>query len=173
VLGAQDLVYGHQPRKCPGDRHGDDDDAIRPDAGIDGGLGAGTDGADFIAKLGAPKQVPDGERRRDGEEHGKIQGRRGQTQVKELAGHFAEAHDVGAGDLAAFDRHLAHGAEAVVDEIGHQAEGDIVEHDGGDDNVAAALHLQDAGDPGPEGADRHGGEDGKRDHDGPGQKFEA
>ena len=69
VLRAQDFIDRHQAGKAAGNGHGDHDDALRLDAGIDGGLGVGADGADFIAELGAPEQIPDAPGRNEGEEH--------------------------------------------------------------------------------------------------------
>ena len=103
----------------------------------------------------------------------RFRGVEGKRSVKKLAGDFAETQDVGAGDLAAFNRHAAHGPEPVVDEIDHQAGGNEIEHDGGDDDVAAALGLQVARDPGPESAKQHRRQNGERDHNGPGQEFKA
>ena len=75
VLHAQDLVHRHQAGERAGDRHGDDDDAVRLDAGIDGGLGIGAHGADLIAELGAPQQEPDRDGGDDGEEDREVERR--------------------------------------------------------------------------------------------------
>ena len=172
VLHAEDLVHRHQPGQRAGDRHGDDDDAARLDAGIDGGIGIGAHRADLVAELGAPQQVPDGDGGDDGEEDREVERRGGEPHVEELARHLARAHDVGAGDLAALHRHLAHRAEPVVDEIAHQARGDEVEHDGGDDDVAAALGLQEPGIQAQKAPTAMDGENGQRNDDGPGQELE-
>ena len=64
VLHAQHFIHRHEAGESAGNRHGDDDDAVGLDAGIDRGLGVGAHGADFIAKLGAPQQIPDHDRPR-------------------------------------------------------------------------------------------------------------
>ena len=62
-------------------------------------------------------------------------------------------------DHRRFRRQDAGGLQDVDHHVDHDRRGDEVEHDGGDDDVAAALGLQPAGDEGPEAADRRRRED--------------
>ena len=172
VLVAHDRVQRHHAGERAGDQHGDDDDARLGDAGVARGLRAEAHGAHLVAELGAPDQHPDDEGHDEREQEGDVERREGRT-VKPNSDRNQPSFGSCApsAKLARLRRHRAGRLQHVDQQIDHGRRGDEVEHDGGDDDVGAALGLQPGGDERPERADGGRAEDRDREGQPPGQDW--
>ena len=138
-------------------------------AGIAGGPRRKAERADLVAEPRAPDQQPDAEGGAQRHEQRHVQRRPTQRGAEEIE-QPAEPRQLRTRRESA--RARLHGADRFEhrdQQIDHQAGGDEVEHDRGDDDVAAALRLQIRRDQRPERAEKEGEADRQRQVQPPGQ----
>ena len=140
------------------------DDPRRRDAGIDRGARVRADDADRVAEAGAVDQEPDaeggGERQHERQVELRGRDRRCRTAPStSCMNGMLRLRREG----ARFRVHRARLAQHVHEQIDDEHAREPVEHDRRDDDVAAALGLQIAGNGGPGGAEGGRAEDPERD----------
>ena len=143
--------------------HRDDDDARGRDAGIDRGGRVRADDADRIAEARAVDQEPDGDAAASARKSVRLSCEGGISMPK-AAKHLVHERDVRLRREGA--RLRVHGvrlAQHVHEQVDDEHAGEPVEHDRRDDDVAAALRLQIAGNGRPGGAEGRRAEDAERD----------
>ena len=151
---AHHVVDRHHARQRARDQHRHHRDPYRRDTRVEGSLLGPAESADLVAEAGAPDQHPDGEAGEQTDEQGDIgrcvpapfdaKMRCDVGQLRQMR-HFGEA---GGGRV-----HAAHRPQPVDQHVVQQGGSDEVEHDRGDDDVAAAPGLEPCRDQRPEGAE--------------------
>ena len=170
VLRTHDRVQRHHAGQRAGNQHGDDDDARFRNARIARRLGREAHGANLVAERRAPDQQPNEQAGRQRQQEGDIE-RRVAHRVAEYLQQPAELRQLPAfQEDARLRRHGACRLEHVDQQVDHQRGGDEVEHDGGDDDVRAALGLQIGRDERPQRAGYRRTDDRQRKDDPPGQR---
>src|SRR5471032_1963510 len=149
VVGrAHDGVDRTQAGQRAGDQHHGDDHLADADARIVRGM--------LVQAGGAQLETPRGTRHHHAVDHQRDNRQEEADVQRRLAKHrepLVQTRHFGGGTEGAAGRILLAGRHQVFDDDGvHQRAGDVVEHDGRDHHVAAALRLQIAGQEGPQRA---------------------
>jgi len=166
MLHAHHLVEAHEPGERARDRHGHDDRSRGPDAAVHGCCPVVAESPELVAPARAPEIEPDQGARREGQDEREIDGRTADLPA-ERAGDVVKLRQPRARrELTRLRRLLPRLDQDVDEEMGHERRGDEVEHDRGDDDVAAALGLQprrhECPDRAGSGGDDNGGRDDQR-----------
>ena len=138
--------------------------------GIGRGLRVVTHGAQLEAPRRMPEEHPDEDASREREEDRGIERRARHLEADEAEQVVDEGQAAGGGELARLRRHRAGRDQHVHQQIDHHGRGDEVEHDGGDDDMAAAIGLQIRRHRRPGGAERRRRHDRERDQQQRGQR---
>ena len=148
---AQEGDDAGEPRQEPAQRHGHHDEPPRAHAGVAGGTGVGADGADLEPHRRLPDEPPEDGHEGIGDEHAQVQ------VPAEDDGQHCGTHIRGPVEG------VARRTEDTDDQRSPGEQGDVVEHDGGDDLVRSGGRLEEPGDEPVEGAGSSTGYDGHRD----------
>mmetsp|Transcript_6590 Transcript_6590/g.27248 ORF Transcript_6590/g.27248 Transcript_6590/m.27248 type:complete len:448 (-) Transcript_6590:5333-6676(-) len=164
ALHARDLVDAHHAGQRAREGHGQQHLGARPDAGIVGGARRAADGAHRIAGGALPQEPADEGTGQQRDDEAEVERRRRQL-IAQRGGDLVQGRHAGAvGKLGRLDRHAAGRAQPVHQQIAVQPGGKEVEHDGRDDDVAAAPGLQIRRHGRPQHAEARGGQHQQRQH---------